>query len=340
MNRFTAAALLATGLLTACSTTVPPSNTEAPTSTTNSVPVGLPTGLVLPEGIKDPAGLAAALRDYSGYVVVDTETTPVDGPKVVSRVEWHPDGSRTMSYSSPSTYAYRKLADGTMFTDQDGTGNWVKEPQTFWPEEGIFGMVFNDVAGEDSVEATATGYLYHFNGAVDFPVTEFVVNQDRVLVQMIESGAEGTPFSTSTFSYPETLPTVVAPDNYVDRADLNGPLAENTLREAAAAVTAVGIPTGEITADMLTAELMRTNPDMNAFVDIEMSYDTATVGFANNGTSIELVVSDGIANCYRTTITGELSSGIVTDQNGAMSDLGFTCGTTIVNNGPQPTNPD
>lgn len=340
-----AAAVSGTLLLAACSDTEP-----VGTTTTSSAPATVPTtaettpstepvtmtrGIVLPEGLSDPSALRAALTSYAGYVVVDTETTAPGAGLVTSYMETHPDGSMLVTYASPQgSSSMLRLADGTEYTDESGNGQWVKESIPSYPTaEQIFGLTFDDVSGQDSLEATADGYIYNA-GAGNGMSFQLFVDDNRVLTKAELLSADGTTSSTARFSYPENLEPLAAPTNSVNRAELNLIQAEATLRTAAATVLGSGTALGGYSADMLRAALQGDN----MYVEIENSYDPYTVGFANDGTKVELVVSDGLANCIRTTLTGTTTGDIITDQAGAMSDLGFTCGTSVVHSGPGLTN--
>lgn len=300
-------------------------------------------GVVLEQGLTSVQQIFDRIENHDMVIQVDQTEFYPDDTDVTTRFTFWPNGDAT--YTSLAVHAYHVSGNHYECAPEEPGNPCYYMPVALGDVDLSALSPFlaprtptqatNDDGSPSSTAAgtlTARGskYVFEDQAQQEDDRVEFKLDNARRLVEVRAHNHFGH-LVVSTISYPGTVANPTAPAGAKDYAEFTGKVATATLQSGidvmARLLGDVGV-IADVTAKVFDEAMMGT------FVEVERSYDAQGVGFANDGTTIELVSSDGIGHCYRVTITQAGASAITSDTNGAPSDLGaVTCSTTITHVG-------
>lgn len=302
-------------------------------------------GIVVPAGLTAFEDLAAAIDGFDGVARLETIATLESKSGEREQVSHltavrYPNGDQSVE-TGLGADALRYLSVGGAFYGDVGNG-WEEMPDLADSlQEQLTGLLGLDPDARATLTETAIGYVATLTAESAESTVTFTLDEDRTLVAVAlisnEPGGDILWIDT-TVTYPTAAaPLTVPADAPTASAEGAGSAADRTaaevtLRDAAAEVERLltGRRVAAVSIDMVAQALV----DNGVYVDIETAFDPWSLGFANDGTRIELVTSDGSGTCLHVTLSAEETSTITSDGQGASTDLGFACGTTISHTGP------
>ena len=296
-------------------------------------------GVVIPRGLRSGSEIIEAIESYTGNLVIDwgsrVETSvntsvnasvntydsetdshydlPADGGSYTSTtgtLVGRAFDSRTLITKNGERYEYEYGGDGLH------DGEWVLQDAYTTVDFRTAGAVaaLMNISAEVGVSETATGYSFKESVLMGENTQDetctITLDANRTLtaatcdIPLQLDGVQRNEHRTITFTYPAELDLPEAPETFFDNVAQEVKGAETNLHSAAAEVQAL-LTTSQVSEVFL--EELQLQHDAN-MAESQYAYFTTTstgpydVGFANDGHTIELVVSDGQGLCLRATI--------------------------------------